>query len=311
MTRRRSSKYKPDASTRGRARWCTPLRARQPFRVRSAPTEVPDTSAQRAAFATALLVTGIELGVLSLVLSPRPHAEQHEEPPVAAERVVFVVPSRSSAHVAELRASPSTLATSVGLPAARPVATRTTPRDSSVRSVPVPYLSAAPVVAPPPGSRTGTGGTTTAGPVLAPRGFTPSAPITRRVIDSVLDSLNAYMPALIWARVPTRAERDSAYKESVVAMRLSGRALLVPADPHLVSGLGLPSFFSRRKHREAARAGTDSSLAENMARLARLRERAQHDSLRRDSLQRADSIRRADSLAAATPRRLPDARTPA
>jgi len=131
------------------------------------------------------------------------------------------------------------------------------------------------------------------------------------VIDSVLDSLNAYMPALIWARVPTRAERDSAYKESVVAMRLSGRALLVPADPHLVSGLGLPSFFSRRKHREAARAGTDSSLAENMARLARLRERAQHDSLRRDSLQRADSIRRADSLAAATPRRLPDARTPA
>jgi hypothetical protein len=88
-------------------------------------------------------------------------------------------------------------------------------------------------------------------------------------------------------------------------MRLSGRTLLVPADPHLAPGIQLPSFFSRQKQRQTARVRTDSVLAENMARLARLRARALRDSIRRDSL------RRADSLANATLRRPPVARTPA
>jgi hypothetical protein len=246
-----------------------------------------------------VLVTAIELAVLFVARSPRHPVVPLAATRVVAERVVFVVPALPGARVAERRVSSSTFSNPVEAPAPGPVTTLMTPRDSAAGAAPSPRILSPPVAAPPAGTAT-PGGSAAAGPILAPRGFNPSAPFTRRIIDSVLDSLNANMPALIWARVPTQAERDAAYKEGALAMRLSGRTLLVPADPHLASGVSLPSLFSRRKQRDAARARIDSILAENMQRLARLRARA-----RRDSLQRADS------LSSATPRRLPDARTPA
>jgi hypothetical protein len=286
--------------------------ARQPFRDRHAPTIVPAPSIPRAALATALLVTLVELALLFFALSPRRFVVPRGGTPTAGERVAFVVPALPAAPTPERgdvpeRASASTAA-ATGEPAASvPAAVLAAPHDSVPAGIPPSGVAGARA----PGERAVSDGGSPAGPVLAPRGFNPSSPLTRRVIDSVLDSLNAQMPALIWARVPTQAERDAAYKEGALAIRLSGRALLVPADPHLAPGLRLPSFFSRRKQRDAARAHTDSILAENMERLARLRARAQRDSLRRDALQRADSIRRADSLRAASPRRRPDARTPA
>jgi hypothetical protein len=236
---------------------------------------VPVSSAQRAAFATALLVTTIELGMLFFVLSPRPRAVRLENPVAVAERVVFLAPAPPNARIAEPRATPSTRTTSVERPLSSPAAMIAMPRDSSFGSTPAPRVPAAPGSTPTPaGGGTWAGGATSAGPVLAPRGFNSSTPLTRHVIDSVLDSLDAFMPALIWARGPTPAERDAAYKESAMAIRLSGRTLLVPADPHLASGFRLPSVPLpplRHKQRAAVRARSDSILAENMARLARLR----------------------------------------
>lgn len=266
---------------------------------------MPVSSVPRPAFATALFITTIELAVLLVALSPRRRAVQQNPAPVV-EHVEFVVPARSPARIAAQRVSTPRRSDPLTASAPRPGATLVVPRDSST-GAPSPRAAPARALTPPAGA-TADGGAVV-GPVLAPRGVYRSAPLTRRVIDSVLDSLNANMPALIWARVPTRAERDAAYKEGALAMRLSGRTLLVPADPHLASGFSLPSLFSRRKQREAARGRTDSILAENMERLARLRARARRDSLQRDSLRRADPLPRAEP-AAAIPRRLPDARTP-
>jgi hypothetical protein len=273
---------------------------------------VPVLPVPRAALATALLVTVIELALLFVALSPRRFVVSRSSPPAGAERVAFILPAPTALPPARLRAArehAAASATSAPVEAvvSRPPSVPIGPPDSA--SIAAASTAAAP--APASGQSAASDGNSTIGPVLAPRGFTPSSPLTRRVIDSVLDSLNAKMPALIWARIPTRAERDAAYKESVLAMRLSGRTLLVPADPHLAAGLSLPSVFSRRRQRESARVRTDSILAGNMERLARLRVRAQRDSLRRDSLQHVNAVRHADSVRAAMPRRRPDARTPA
>lgn len=290
---------------------------RQPFCVAATPTVVRISPPLRAAFAAAVLCTLTEFVLLLSRFAPssRPVTQTREGSPLS-ERVTFIVPRAAGTSSRDAGRSPRANAGAISPPlfgvsparadslAHAPAARVPTSPDS------VPPVSASSAPSPSPGGAS-IGTSVTRGPVLAPRGFNPSAPLTRRVIDSVLDSLNAKMPALLWARVPTQAERDAAGKESAMAMRLSGRTLLVPADPHLAQGFGLPSVFSRRKQREAARARSDSILAENMARLARLRERARRDSLRRDSVQRADAMRRADSVGALTPRRPPDARTPA
>jgi hypothetical protein len=264
--------------------------------------KVPVPPRPRLAFAAAVLITSIELATLAAELSPRRRLVKRAKTRLVAEHVVFVVPASPRARVTIQRLPSAAPSLPAKMPSSGPATTRVAPRDSSGPGAPSSRISSPHETTPPAGNGV-TEGAIAAGPVLAPRGFTPSTPLTRRVIDSVLDSLNARMPALIWARVPTPSERDAAYKESALAIRLSGRALLVPADPHLAPGLALPSLFSRRKQREAARVRTDSILAENMARVARLRERARRDSIRRDSLRRADS--------GATPRRPPDVRTPA
>jgi hypothetical protein len=261
---------------------------------------VPEPAIPRAALASALLVTAVELALLFVTLSPRRRTTPRRDTPAFVERVEFVVPAGPAVltpNVAAAAGRAPSLRGSVpvGSAAPGPTGSHAAPRDSAPTPVSAPPATGAQAA----GDRAPGGSSAVVGPVLAPRGFHPSSPLARHVIDSVLGSLNANMPALIWARVPTQAERDAAYKESALAMRLSGRALLVPADPHLAPGIRLPSFFSRQKQRATARARTDSVLAENMARLARLRERARRDSIRRD-----------DSLRAATPRRPPDARTP-
>lgn len=305
-SRRWPSKYNPGALAMGRVRQRLITSVRQPFCRYRAPTMVSDPPVSRASLATALLVTALELALLFVTLSPRRFVVSGVDAPLVTEHVVLVAPAPPAAPAA-LRitaghASASAGSARIGAVAPELAEAPTVTRDSApVTGVP-PLVTRAPA----PGRSAAVDGNAEIGPVFAPRGFTPSSPLTRRIIDSVLDSLNANMPALIWARVPTQGERDAAYKEGVLAIRLSGRALLVPADPHLAPGIRLPSFFSRQQHRAAARARTDSVLAENMERLARLRARARQDSLSRDSLQRADSIRRA-----ATPRRPPDARTPA
>jgi hypothetical protein len=240
---------------------------------------VPPVS--RAALATALLVTVSELALLFLALSPRRLVVSRSDRPTAAERIAFVVPALPAVPTATLpaaavRAGASAAAAPVQAAPSRPATVLVVPQDSAstIRTPP-------PVVRAPASVQSASGsGNSVIGPVLAPRGFNAASPLTRRVIDSALDSLNAKMPALIWARVPTGAERDAAYKEGALAMRLAGRTLLVPADPHLAPGVRLPSFFSRQKPRESVRARTDAA-------------------------------RHADSLRAATPRRRPDARTPA
>ena len=261
----------------------------QPLARHTTPTEVFVSSVPRAAFATAVLVTVVEVVVLFASLASRPRLAR-ETPSAAVERVEYIIPAPP-----RRRTTPGVRSTTGESPAntrsGGSAATGVVPLDAAVVNAPSPASSPA-RAAPAPVGDSGSAGPALAGPVLAPRGFSPSAPLTRRVIDSVLDSLNARMPALIWARVPTSAERDASYKESALAMRLSGRTLLVPADPHLAPGLSLPSVFSRRaqRRREVARVRTDSILAENMERLARLRERARRDSIRRDSLRRADSL---------------------
>jgi hypothetical protein len=271
---------------------------------------VPAPTIPRAALATALLATILELALLFVALSPRPFNASRHDRPTLSERVTFVVPALSAVPTPERRAAPPPASASsdeapVETPASQPPMAVSVAHDSTPVAVASPRASDARAAGEPP---TGTG-SSAIGPVLTPRGFNPSSPLARHVIDSVLDSLNANMPALIWARVPTSAERDAAYKEGALAMRLAGRTLLVPADPHLAPGVRLPAIFSRQRQRAVARARTDSILAENMARLTRLRARAQRDSLRRDSLQHADSARRVDSLRAAIPRRRLDART--
>ena len=260
---------------------------------------VPTSSASRAAFASALLVTLVELGVLLVAIAPPELVVASRSDSVSVERITFFTPTPaitrplaaavSTAHGQEFR-SATTRARSANV---APVTPPSAPRDSA------PASSAAPSSAGAGAARLPGVGAQLPGPVLSPRGVTHTTRLFRAGMDSALATMSESMPVLIRARAPTQAERDAAYKEGALAIRLSGRALLVPADPHLASGMQLPSLFSRREQREAVRARTDSILAENMERLARLRERV-----------RSDSIRRADSVSRATPRRPPDVRTP-
>lgn len=125
------------------------------------------------------------------------------------------------------------------------------------------------------------------GPTYAPSPFAPAPALARGAMDSALSVMYHAMPALIRARVPAQSERDAESKEVNLAMRLAGRPLLVPADPHLVATRRFRVPLSYGGRARALRTRDDSAFAENLRRLERLRARA---AARRDSVRLADSL---------------------
>jgi len=123
---------------------------------------------------------------------------------------------------------------------------------------------------------------------MAPRAafdpFAAPAPPSPAEADSALSALSTLVPDLAARRVPTMAERDSASKEAMLKIHLSGRTLLVPPD-NSRGMITAPLPFLSRGPSRAARARNERALDEGRARLRRLQARV--DSLRRvhDSLQ--------------------------
>jgi hypothetical protein len=127
------------------------------------------------------------------------------------------------------------------------------------------------------------------GPVYGRNPFAPVAPPSQAGIDSAVRALNGAMPALIRAHVMTQADGDSVMKVANLAMRLAGRPLLVPADPHLVASFSIDAPTLSRRQSRSGRRHESVSFAENRRRLERLQARVRA---------RVDSVRVADSLAA-------------
>jgi hypothetical protein len=126
------------------------------------------------------------------------------------------------------------------------------------------------------------------GPIYGRDPFMPAAPMSRATRDSALDALNGAMPSLLGAYVMKQADRDSVLKVTNLAMRLAGRPLLVPPDPHLIADFSVDAPLGSHGPSRAERQRDSVSFAENRRRLERLQARVRA---------RIDSLRVADSLA--------------